>query len=184
MPRVDEGYWLAEISAILKQEELEKIVKWALEVGAIIVTSPSIVVVRVDGRRVLVAAGVGSLLSNEEPPINSLRISATEWVDGCIAGEREPRYVVVPGGEEIEGTIVALDHRDPLAALLNGVEGKHGVAVGPQEGAIASIGGRAAVVRSRDGYISYLSSGEGRRRADYIGPLVTSCREETRREDL
>lgn len=183
MPRVDSNYWLLETSTILREEELSGIRAWAMEVRAIVVTSPSLVPVEIGGKRVTISAGVGSLLATQRPPLRSFRLSSVAWVDGCVVGEREPRYVALPGEESVEGTIIAIDQRDPVAMFLNGVEGIHEIAKGPVEGAVAVINGMTAVAKS-NGYISYLASGEGKRRADYIGPLVSSCLREIFSEDL
>ncbi|MDM7275131.1 MAG: hypothetical protein P3X22_003275 [Thermoprotei archaeon] len=182
MPRVERGLKVIPIEAVLnlRDEDLEGLVAWALKVKALTITAPSIVYVECGGglRYVL---GIGSLVVGEEPPFNLkyFVISRVSWVDGCFAGVGSPSLEVSRGDSvKLSGTIRALDFKDPVALLVNGVSGEHSVALaGPpsRRGAIATLDDNPVLYKSSRGYVSLLVSGEGARRISYIAPLISSC---------
>ncbi|MGC9112609.1 hypothetical protein [Acidilobus sp.] len=122
MPRVDIGMYLVESANIftLGRQELMSLRDWALASGAIFVTSPSIVSVSTASGPVRLAAGVGSLISSERPPVRWLQITSQDWVDGCPSGSREPNYHVADSGDiKVKGVAVAIDYRDPPSLMAN-----------------------------------------------------------------
>ncbi|MCS7107344.1 MAG: hypothetical protein NZ902_04485 [Acidilobaceae archaeon] len=183
MPRVESGQKVLDSSQLLKmgEGELREIREWALRNSPILVTSPSIVYV---GLSLPIVVGVGSIISSERPPVGNFReISRTGWVDGCRVGEREPSFERAQGEAlKVEGVAVALDPRDPVSLFLNGSRGLHELVVGEEVGAVVTIAGRPAILKLR-GYRSLLLSGEAFKRAEYIGPLASSCKGEHDFED-
>ncbi|MCX8196287.1 MAG: hypothetical protein N3F67_04340 [Acidilobaceae archaeon] len=175
MPRVEGGQKVVESLHVLRlsYEELRELKEWAISQRAVLVTAPSLVYVKPG---ILLAVGVGSIISHERPPVGSYyEVLRTAWVDGCKVGEREPSYKRAEGrAVRAEGVVVAIDHRDPVALFVNGSSGLHEIVEGEKAGAIAVVAGRPAVLKLK-WYISLLLSGEGHRRTEYIAPLVSSC---------
>lgn len=180
MPRVDRGSYAVDVSRVLRLSRSDRklLVEWALSEGVLLVTEPA--VVSVEGARgaLLVALGVGSLVSAERPPVGDAMVLARpEWIDGCRVGSRDPRVVSVTDSDGVSGLVTIIDHRDPVARLINGVEGV--VATGaPSPGplSVAMLDGLTAVELLEDGgYKLWLIDGEALERAEYIAPLASSC---------
>ncbi len=182
MPRVERGFKVIPIEVILSlsEEDLEGLVEWALKVKALTVTFPSMVYVEAGGGLPYVL-GVGSLVTREEPPlsIKYFVVSRVSWVDGCFVGVESPSLEVVRGDSvKFYGTLRALDFRDPVALLVNGVSGEHSVVstgFPGRRGVIVLLGDTPVLYKLDRGYVSLLVSGEGARRISYIAPLVSSC---------
>ena len=186
MPVVERGSFLLEVSDLLRrasEEELRLVRDWAIASGAVLVTSPSIVVVSTKLGGVRVSLGVGSIISGERPPLPFYRvIAAPEWVDGCMLGdEARARYLVDSGGcVEDDVVLVAVDRSDAAALLVNGVRGRHRVCASLGGLAVAkaySASGGEYPALSREGqdYIIHVNSGEAHRRLMFIVPLLVHC---------
>jgi hypothetical protein len=179
---VGPNWFLVEASLVLGlgEGERRRLVEWALsEAGVVLVTRPSIVTIESGMGRVLVAAGVGSLISPSEPPVEGwFRLARREWVDGCrVSGE--PRVKSGWGEEaEGEGVVVALDSRDPAALFVNGVRGRVRARRGGYP--LAALGGPGSVpVLSVDGegyYVVNVVEGAVLQRLSYIVPIASACR--------
>lgn len=181
MPRVDRGSYVVEVSRVLSlgQRERRLLVEWALSEEALLVTEPAIVSVETMAGSLLIAVGVGSLISRSEPPVGgALVLARPEWVDGCSVGAAEPFVERAGRGEGVSGITVLLDPADPVARLINGSQGV-AASDAPPAGplSVASISGVAAVdLLDSGGYRLWLTGGEALERAEYIAPLASSCR--------
>ncbi len=182
MPSVGPGWFLVDSSLVLglSEGERHRLVEWALsEPEVVLVTRPSIVTVESGSGKVVITAGVGSLISPTEPPVEGwLRLARREWVDGCrVSGE--PR-VKSGWGEEVEGegVVVALDSRDPAALFVNGVRGRVRARRGGYP--LAALGGPGGVpVLSVDGegyYVVNVVEGAVLQWLSYIVPIASACR--------
>ena len=171
MPRIDSGSYIVEVHTILGLRDPSKILDWALT-EAQLVTSPALVYVR--SPRIRLTVGVGSLVSETEPPIRYYRVASPQWIDTCKPST-EPVYTVKEGDIMVEGVVVAIEYRDPAALLLNGIKGVHTVSGEAGEG-YAVVGNYKVLDWSRDeGYTIHVSSGEAYRRASYIAPIASTC---------
>ena len=183
MPRVDEGMYVVELADILRIDEgrLHDLASWALSVGALFVTSPSIVPIKTQAGAVRISVGIGSLISRVEPPVRHYVIASPEWVDACITGQEEPAFQVARGQpREVRGVAVALDTSLPVAMMLNSmlVEGEF---VEPAEGHPALVvegeGTRAtALAVTKDGLTLGAIGGTAASLLRYGLTLYTSCR--------
>ena len=183
MPRVDEGMYVVELADILRLDArgLEDLASWALSVGALFVTSPSIVPIRTQAGALRMSVGTGSLISDVEPPARHHVIASPEWVDACATGQEEPAFEVPTGqSHEARGVAVALDTSLPVAMMLNSmfVEGEF---VEPGEGHPALViegeGGRAvALAVTKDGLTLTAVRGMASSLLRYGLTLYTSCR--------
>ncbi|GAB6147515.1 hypothetical protein [Stetteria hydrogenophila] len=184
MPAVGPGWFLVDASVVagLGASERAELVEWALSSGEVVlVTSPSLVTVESSVGRVVLSAGVGSLVSPGRPPVEGwLRVARREWVDGCrVAGE--PRVRLGWGAEaEGEGVVVALEWRDPAALFVNGVRGRLKSRAGGYP--LAALDGpRGIPVLSVDEegyYVVNAVEGPAGERLSYIAPLASACRRE------
>jgi hypothetical protein len=182
VPRVDAGWYLLEVSRAvsLSEGDLREVVEWALSSRALVALEPGVASVRGPLGVILVAYGPGSLFSAEAPPAGGyLELARSEWVTGCTAGSREPRFRVAGGAPlEVEGVIVAREYRDPVALIVNGLRGRHELAEASLDGweVYAEVGGRPVLAYSvEEGYLSLALSGEALKRISYAAPLVSSC---------
>lgn len=184
MPRVDRGSKVVEAAEVLSLDSgaLERLADWALSAGAVFVTSPSIVSVDLGGEAVRLAIGIGSIVSEEEPPFRYFTVSAPEWVDGCAVGRYEPRYEVL-GRPAVtaSGVAVALEPRDPPSMMVNSLRFDAELA-SPEEGSPATLviqGDSGAVVPAmtlaEDGYTVLATGGRLRDLLEYAVKLYSSC---------
>ncbi|MCE4604630.1 MAG: hypothetical protein F7B20_06675 [Aeropyrum sp.] len=184
MPRFDRGFKLLEISRILgglSEDDRRLLVEWALGGQVYAVTSPSVAAVRLGFSTVLVAVGVGSLISREEPPLGSYyELARSEWIDACPSGG-EPRAGFLEGdGKTVEGTVVAYAFRDPVASLVNGLGGEHVIVESSQAlddyEVFASLeGGQPVLLGGWDGYLVAVSGGPAYDRLALAAPILSSC---------
>ncbi|WP_158298238.1 hypothetical protein [Aeropyrum pernix] len=182
LPRFDRGSYVVDVGWMLGSPgEAAGLVEWALSSGdAWAVTAPTVVAVRAGpGQALLIALGVGSIISPVEPPAGSYHtLSRPEWIDACRPGE--PRIEFLGGaGEEVEGVSVAYAYRDPLALLVNGVGGVHQT-VDPRgvDGGFevyAAVEGRPVLLGGPDGYAAAVSGGPVFERLRLLGPLLSGC---------
>ncbi|MEM1928273.1 MAG: hypothetical protein QXS85_06030 [Acidilobaceae archaeon] len=187
MPRVDVGLYAMDllsssVDKALAGVDIDNFVKWVIEERALVVTSSSIVTVRVERERVAsIVLGVGSVISKSKPPLSHAsiwQIASTSWVDGCVASE-ESRVEVVEAGSviEIEGVVRAIDIRDPVALSINGVKGRHAIARVSVDRAsvVAVVDNLPVVVREGPYYRIALHGGPARDRALLVARLVSAC---------
>jgi len=180
LPRVDRGSYVVDVGSVLRLSPGERrvLVEWALSEGALLVTEPTVVSVDSVRGALLVALGVGSLVSEARPPVGEVWVLARpEWIDGCRVGVREPRVERGGSREGPSGTVTLLDVRDPVARLVNGSQGVvAGDAPPPGPLAVAALHGLTAVeLLPGGGYRLWLLRGEALERAEYIAPLASSC---------
>jgi len=190
VPRVDRGFLVVNIEHILELslDNIKSLVEWALKSKPLLVTSPSIIRVNLKSTSLQLTLGVGSLISNEKPNVEVktiYEVVAPNWIDGCRVGARNVSYTKLNGPTTtIEGLVRAIDFKDPIALLINGVRGTHSIVESNVlRGVIAVLEGKPAVYRSGNSYISLLVSGEAAKRVDYIAPLASSCERGAHSED-
>jgi hypothetical protein len=195
VPAVEGGSLVLEVSEVLNRvrsaSQLEAIADVAVRNGAVLVTSPSIVVVEGPQGPLVMTLGVGSIII-EQPTdtrilpegLRFLRLMRREWVEGCrVEGKGD---IVVPEGPEasIEGVAVALDYRDPAALLVNGLYARHSLidARLETERILAEVGGHPLLGALATGngralkYVVHARAGEAARRLMYITLLAGGCK--------
>jgi hypothetical protein len=186
VPSVAPGSSIIDIGQILRLEprELERLKEKAVESSAILVTSPTVVSIETAWGPLLMAIGPGSLIF-EEPLDDTAgsarvyRLRSREWVDGCRVGRLvDPIH---PGGalEEVEGTLLALGYRDPIALALSGARARLQLETAYYEGEapLLTIGNRSVLGYSRDAgrYIVRVSGGRLRVLLDTLASLKAGC---------
>ena len=184
MPAVVPGSVVYAVSDILKlrDKELEALAREAAESSAVLVVSPSIVVVEGAMGPRLMSVGVGSLIFEDEPsggpPVRAYRLKRREWVDGCIVNGLSD--VVTPGGQPVKavGVAVAIDYRDPAALIVNGVESEALLAPGPltREMVKAELAGRPLLGWLRGRYVVHALEGLLGERLRFMTALLPQCR--------
>ena len=182
MPRVEPGTYAVDVKTILELSgrELASLAEWAVSEGALFVTSPSIVTVRLEGAGSFrFSLGYGSLISASEPPVPALRLSSHEWVDACRAGEREPKFSVAPGAaERVTGRAVSKELRDPVAMMLNSLPLDAEVASSSANPVLVLLSqGRefALLGLTEDGYELAATGGRAHELLVYALTVYTSC---------
>lgn len=186
MPRVDSGFHVVDliphIDKILAEISVNELASWTLREKAIIVSSPSIITVRLnDGRTASIVLSVGSIISRNPPPLTHAPIwttASTSWVDGCIAS-RTPRVSILESAKilRVEGVIRALEYRDAVALSINGLRGVHVIAEAPRDkaGVVAVVDDIPVVIKTSDGYEIALVEGAASARATLVASLISSC---------
>ncbi|MCE4612298.1 MAG: hypothetical protein F7C07_00490 [Desulfurococcales archaeon] len=180
MPRVDPGWWLVEYGIIERSGASRRVLEWGLSSRALLVTSPSIVTVELEGRRVSIVAGIGSLVSRERPPFDALRIVATEWVDACQIGGEPSSYRILGSGttRTVEGVARAYTLKSIIGLFINGTRGRFQVYDYKLEGGeypLVVVEEAPIVVAGPGGVASLTRSEQIMEKLDYIVPLATSC---------
>ena len=185
MPRADRGSIAVDISVLegLSDEKLARLIVLAAEVGAIVVTSPSLVPSWISGRPLRVALGVGSLVfpprAREELEalgIAGIEMSAPEWVEGCRARALEElptRWV--EGSDRLTGRAVPGDLRDPVALMLAGSSAE-GWRPGERSPPLAAVNGEPVAWYDGDTIITTLDKGsEAGRRLILAARILGLC---------
>jgi hypothetical protein len=183
MPRVDEGVFVVEINSVLDLDwsSIKALTRWAISTGACLVVEPSIAFLRAprSSRILPLAIGVGSLVAKGEPPppTKYYVVERTFWVNCLKTGVNEPNYRVLEGVKKVvEGTIISIDIRDPVALLVNGLQGVHVVNIGAKTNCtpLATIGDTIVLCRVNKGYATTLIEGEAAKRIEYMATLFTT----------
>ncbi|BAN90161.1 hypothetical protein [Aeropyrum camini] len=182
MPRFDRGSYVVDVSWMLASPgEAAALVEWALSSGdAWVVTSPTVVSLSLGpASTLLVALGVGSIISPVEPPAGLYHtLSRPEWVEACRPGEPRMEFLGGAAGD-VEGVAVAYAYRDPLALLVNGVEGVHRIVdPGGVEGGLevyVGVEGRPLLLGGPGGYVAAAVGGPVFERLRLLGPLLSGC---------
>ena len=191
MPRVDEGLFVVEVSSVfdLDQGSLKALTRWAISMRACLVVEPSIAFLRApsSSQTLPLAVGVGSLVAGGEPPhpVKYYIVERPFWVNCLRTGAKEPDYKVLDGVKAIvEGAIVALNVRDPVALLVNGLRGAHVVNMGAKVECtpLAVLGDTIVLCRVNRGYVTTLAEGEAARRVEYMATLLSSAYNDVARE--
>jgi hypothetical protein len=183
VPRVDEGSYVVEVSSVfsLDREHIGVLVRWALSTGVFLVVEPTIAFVRApSSHRVLpIAIGVGSLISRSEPPpVRYYVVERPFWASYWKVGLRKPSFRVLDGAKvALEGTIVSLDFRDPVALVVNGLSGVHVVnkVAMPNCTPLARLKDVVVLCRSGIEYITNLVEGEAAKRVEYMAMLASTA---------
>ncbi len=137
MPRIDRGWIAIDISEIINNiiqksyKETEKLLEWARAEEAIAVISPSPVIISLSNRIIRITLGIGSLISENTPPIpiKYYVLNRPEWVDGCKIRNSRSRIMLEPADcatcdrRREEGVIKVIDYKDPILATINGMKG-------------------------------------------------------------
>lgn len=175
--RFDAGYYVVDVSRLIANEDL---VDWALSTSDVYVaTSPSIVSVKTPWGATLVALGVGSLVSRERPPAWYRVLARPEWIGSC-GPLAEPRMEVLQGAVGVvDGVSIALEYRDPVALLGNGVKGIHIVA---ENGRTPSgfepylvVEGKTLLYGGPEGYLLAARGGPAFERLRTAGLVLSAC---------
>lgn len=186
VPRVDSGFHVIDliphIDKILAEISVEELVSWVLREKTIIVSSPSIVTVRLDGGRTAsIVLSVGSMISRNPPPLTRIPVwtmASTGWVDGCVAS-RTPKVSILESTKilRVEGVIRAIDYKDAVALSINGLRGVHVIAETPRDkaGVVAVVDNIPVVMKTNDGYEIALIEGIASARATLVASLISSC---------
>jgi len=176
VPRVDAGWIVVDSSRIMgmSRGELESLADAAVESGAVLVTWPSIVTVRVGYRTARLSVGPGTLIFPPGSKVEGYPLARPEWVDGCVP---PGVYEVDRGSGETarrEGVLVAREYRDPVALAGNGSRG---------EFEYRQCGGLGILFLEEDPVASYVEDGYcvglGGGLGDFlsfIASLYTGCR--------
>ncbi|MCE4598860.1 MAG: hypothetical protein F7C81_01515 [Desulfurococcales archaeon] len=138
MPRVDKGWKAVDISTIIEYLDrrgdagLSTMLKWVTSRRTILVTSPSTIIAEYNSSVSRVTLGIGSFLVNDIPPLRHFIVHRPEWVEGCTINPSI--YASLPrihrsecsneSHIEIDGTIVAIDTRDIVSLLINGLKAR------------------------------------------------------------
>ncbi len=178
------GFYVVEVSSIfsLDRTSTRELVEWALSTGVFFVVEPTIAYVRdPSSNRVLpLAIGVGSLISREEPrlPIRYYVVERPFWANYWKVGLKKPELKVFDGVKAVlDGTIVSLDVRDPVALAINGLSGAHVVSMGVSVDCtpLSLLKGLVVLCRTNTGYATNLVEGEAARRVEYMATLASSA---------
>jgi len=184
LPRVDVGSIVVDISSILGLEELEirKVIEWALSSKPLLVVEPVVAIVSPPGssRSLPIGLGLGSLIATESPPfhVRYYVVKHPFWANSITVGVREPRFRFLEGKRAaVKGVIRALDVKDPVALIVNGLNGEHVVNMEAMfKGApIALLNDSPVLFRDDDGYATTLVEGEPAKRVTYMATLVSSA---------
>lgn len=191
MPRVDEGSIVIEVGDILKLdiESLRTLVDWVLKSRALVVVEPTVSLVKLpdNPEAFYVTLGVGSVITQETPPVDIRYYTVVRpfWAKCLKVGLRNPDFNVAKGETVVvEGTVIALDLRDPVALIINGVRGEHVVTRGSTISGVpvARMGDDVVLYRVGVGYVTKLVEGEAARRVEYMATLVSSASGEVERD--
>lgn len=183
MPRVDDGAFVIDVSSVLSLdvERVRAVIRWALSTKPLVLVEPTIAFVSSpsSSRSTPLGLGVGSLISMEKPTVDVKYyvVRRVFWANGLKVGMREPSFKVLSGSRvTVEGVIVALDVKDPVAMLVNGVRGVHGVNVNITATGtpLASVNGITVLYREDHSYKTTLVEGEGAKRVEYMATLISS----------
>jgi hypothetical protein len=195
MPRIDRGSLILDIASILKVDNdiREKLIDYAVNMNAIMVTQPSIVTIWVEGKAVRISLGIGSLIFQsgireelEKFNVKVFELSRPEWVDGCVLKKEDKnikkiyylnRIKLNREEEIIRGRIIPADLQNTAILFIAGAEAE---AYKPSSDLIgkpplALIEDIPVIVLEEDEITSFIRGGEARTRLEYILPLLSYC---------
>ncbi len=185
MPRIDRGSLIVDSSVILasSRDVVNQLSGLALEEGAFLVTSPSIIPVWSPGLPLRVSLGIGSLIFQpdskkelESLGIRFLESSSPEWVDACRLGPgSEGELRREEGGVLKRGRVIPASRDDPIILFLAGVEAEY-YSDGCSGIPAAYADETPVICYERDENVTTsIVGGEALFRLEYILPLARSC---------